>query len=254
MSRFGRVLTDAMEDARRRWPHVALDEGVFASFVRERLADGDEAASLDRFQMIDLYLACACARGLAPATAVFRETYLSQVRSSLRCLDIDAETIDGVAHGLFDELLERTDGGSPGISLYGGRSSLLAWLLVKATRKALAVRERQGRPAERGSMNAMVADPELARLKVVYRESFNAAFLDAARGLSSRERNLLRYRYVERLTADEVARLYGIERGTALEWQERACRALVEGMRGRLVTVATIEAGATTAGDAPEAG
>jgi RNA polymerase sigma-70 factor, ECF subfamily len=253
MSRFGRVLTNAMDDARRRWPHVALDAGPFASFVRERLAGGDEAASIDRLQMLDLYLACACARGLAPATAAFREAYLPHVRSSLRCLDMDAETIDGVAHGLFDELLDRTHGGPPGISRYGGRSSLLAWVLVKATRKALTVRERQGRPSERGSMNAIVADPELARLKVLYRESFHAAFREAARGLSSRERNLLRYRFVERLTIEEVARLYGLERRTALEWQDRACRALIDGTRGRLVTAAAISAGATTVGDAPGA-
>jgi RNA polymerase sigma-70 factor len=258
MSRFGRVLTDVMEDARRRWPLVALDAGVFASYVRERLGGGDADASLDRLQKLDLYLACACARGVAPAMAILEETYLPQLRSSLRCLEIDPETIDGIAHGLFVELLDRTQGGPPGITRYGGRSSLLAWLLVAATRKALAVIEREARPgdersARKGSLKAILADPELARLKVLYRESFNAAFHAAARGLSSRERNLLRYKYVERLTADEVARLYGIERGTALDWQERACRALIEATRGRLVAAAAINAGATAAGDAPGA-
>jgi len=239
-----------MNDARSKWPLVALDQGVFASFLRERVELGNEIASLDRLQRLDIFLACACSRGLVPAIAVLEAVYLPQVVSSLRTLEFDRTDIDLGVSSLFDELLDRKHESVPGITRYRGRSSLLAWLQVAATRKALcALEEKNGgadpKSAEKAWLKSLIADPELARLRVLHRDSFNAAFLSAARDLSSRDRNLLRYAYAEGLTRDEIARLYGVDRESVIQWQEKAFKALIEGTRRRLKTRSAIDAAAT---------
>lgn len=236
-------LAEVIEDARRRWPRVAVDAGAFESYLKERLESG---ASFDQLQKLDLFLACACAHGQAPAIAAFKELYLPQIESSLRALHAEPAVIDGVIYGLFEELFRHGREGPARITSYTGRSTLLAWLQVAAIRKALLVLE-QDRPDEHARSNgrepleASLADPELARLKVLYRDAFKPAFQEAVRGLSSRERLLLRYRYVEGLTSDEIARLYGIERAMAVCWQERACGALIEATRSRLMARAPVD-------------
>ena len=60
-------LDKVVEDARRSWPDIALDEQVFRTFVTEKGGD------LSRLHAADLYLACACSRGDAHAIARFEE-------------------------------------------------------------------------------------------------------------------------------------------------------------------------------------
>ena len=72
---------------------------------------------------------------------------------------------------------------------------------------------------------------ELDQLKALYRRPFNEAFVEALASLSSRDRNLLRYRYVERWTTERIATLYRVHRMTVSRWYVRLQATLLEQTR-----------------------
>src|SRR5262249_22780652 len=81
---------------------------------------------------------------------------------------------------------------------------------------------------------AAVADPEIDLLRARYAVEFQAALRAALEALPARDRNLLRFSYLEGLSIDEIAAFYRVHRATAARWIGRARDALVEETR-RLV-------------------
>jgi RNA polymerase sigma-70 factor, ECF subfamily len=236
----GPDIREVLEQARRRWPSVTLEATAFASYLEERLEGSPEPTSLDHVQKLDLFLACACAQGQAAAIRAFNELYLPKVTASLRALRAQPGVVDHVISRLSEELFKKRSQAPPRITEYMGRSSLQAWLQVVAMRAYLLLgRESCSNPMESAAKESLAInaiDPELSHLEVLYRDAFKTAFQEAAQNLSSRQRNLLRYQYVESMTAEEIASLYGVEREAAVRWQEGARKALLEATRERLVT------------------
>jgi RNA polymerase sigma-70 factor (ECF subfamily) len=68
--------------------------------------------------------------------------------------------------------------------------------------------------------------PELAYLRRTYEREFQEAFQTALASLSSRERNILRYHFVDGLSIDRIGDFYGVHRATAARWLNRAREAL----------------------------
>jgi RNA polymerase sigma-70 factor (ECF subfamily) len=68
----------------------------------------------------------------------------------------------------------------------------------------------------------------------VYRAAFQAAFKEAIKDLSPRERTLLRQRFAFGLSAEEIGTIYRVSRMTAHRWLERARTRLLAGTRKRL--------------------
>ena len=66
-----------------------------------------------------------------------------------------------------------------------------------------------------------------------YKTTFEDAMRSALAAMSSRERNLLRYHFVERLSIDRLAELYKVHRATAARWIVRAQQHLAEETRAR---------------------
>ena len=69
-------------------------------------------------------------------------------------------------------------------------------------------------------------DPEMAYLRRTYKRELNAAFKEAITSLSSKQRNLLRYHFLDGLSIDRVGLLYGVHRATAARWINQARDAL----------------------------
>src|SRR5262249_20582054 len=69
-----------------------------------------------------------------------------------------------------------------------------------------------------------------------YRGEFHAAFAEALEALAPRERALLRMRYIDDLTEDEVASFYDVHRVTVARWVARALARLLQGTRRGLST------------------
>jgi RNA polymerase sigma-70 factor (ECF subfamily) len=60
------------------------------------------------------------------------------------------------------------------------------------------------------------------------------AFQEALVALSARQRNLLRQRYLQELTVERLAAVYGVHRSTMFEWLGGARDSLLTALRGAL--------------------
>jgi RNA polymerase sigma-70 factor (ECF subfamily) len=65
-------------------------------------------------------------------------------------------------------------------------------------------------------------NPEFLLLLKTHKLEITAAFRDALASLSSRNRNVLRYHFIEELTIDHIGSLYGVHRATAARWINHA--------------------------------
>src|SRR5205085_8363572 len=110
------------------------------------------------------------------------------------------------------------------------------WLRAAAARTAIdLMRTRRELPADPAALADVASfDPLLAQLKLRYREEFRGAFREAAAGLVDREVTILRYKFVENLSIDEIGIIYGVHRATVARWIAAIREALFDGTRKQL--------------------
>lgn len=203
---------------------AGLPADALAAFLAERPAADLEANLED--------LALAAAAGAGNERAVSRIDGLLETASrGLSRFGLATSEVDDLMQGTRERLFA---GSEPQIRRYGGRGSLLAWLRVVLTRAALD-RVREQVPAEelRSTLPAAAADTdlELGNLRDRFREAFPAALSAALASLPARQRNLLRYRYLDDLTVDQIAALQGTHRSTAARRVTEAVDALSSAVR-----------------------
>ncbi len=213
-----------------------LDPLVFAAYMGARI-DGrtDPDAMLDQIRVDDLYLAHACTLGDPAALAVFDRRFGTD-------LDLAAARGGHAASGRdeFRQLVrEKLFVGAPDreakISAYTGRGALRSWVRVTSVRMVLDLARRRGDPAEASGVAESVfeaipedgADPELDYVRRIHGTQLPDAIKVAFEGLSPRQRNLLRQRYLHGLSTEHLARLYNVHRATAFRWVESARRQLL---------------------------
>jgi RNA polymerase sigma-70 factor (ECF subfamily) len=253
------LLTAMLEEAVATWSSVEVARARFLKFVAARLPQemGPELErSLRSLDGSGLYLACACADGDADALAAFEERILTPLGSTLRRL----ATFDGFV----DELKQRVRtrlfvGGADGkarIDSYRGQGDLASFARVLATREALALRRPNERELLAGGHEQLealvrspdawpVKDPEMVYLRKKYEAEFVEAFRGGVASLSSNERNLLRYHYLNRLSIDHIGAILGIHRVSAARRLNKVRDTLVTAtrqlLRQRLHVLSTTE-------------
>ena len=146
-------------------------------------------------------------------------------------------------------------GPPPLLLQYNGRGPLAAWVRAAATRLALnaITRESKEQPTELSFFYALVASdtlanalppsahhpaahqPEAHYLKHSSRAALQAAFERAAASLDARERNLLKFVWIEKLNVDQVAAVFMVHRATAARWVAAAREHLVRRTHAELV-------------------
>ncbi|MCP3102523.1 sigma-70 family RNA polymerase sigma factor [Myxococcus sp. K15C18031901] len=249
LSPAARSLADAVEmeslldswlaAGRAAWPEVALSDEDFLRHVAERLASGVDLATLPA---ADLYLACACARGLASAHAALERDVLPRVAPAVaRIRGGGVDTAEVLQH-LRQRLLvpDAEEGALPRIAEYQGAGTLVAWLRAAAVRTALNLQRSEGRrarveeDAEVGVLTGGGLDVELDYLRRRHREDFRAVLADALAALSSRERTVLRLHVVEGLSLERIGAMYQTHKSTVSRWVAHAREALLTGARERL--------------------
>lgn len=124
----------------------------------------------------------------------------------------------------------------PKIAEFAGRGSLRHWLGTVGVREAIG---RQRTAARRRTLLETAqavapADPELAFLKQHYRAEFSRAFGEAIEALSPTDRTVLRHRFVDALTLDQLAAACGVHRATAARWLANIRSQILERTRGAL--------------------
>lgn len=229
---------------RAAWPSLSTPWETFAPYLAQRLPEGaplDEA--LGQVRAVDLYLACACSREEPRALAAFGALAGDDVAAVARRFDASEAAGDELWQTVQAALFVAEAGQGKKIERYGGRGSLRAWVSVVAAREALRLGRRLAseRPLEEAAVTALADegasganDGELDYLKGVYRAPVRQAFEESLAALSSRERSLLRYRYVEGLSSEELALTYKVHRVTVNRWLEAARHRLWVDMRTRL--------------------
>jgi RNA polymerase sigma-70 factor (ECF subfamily) len=138
-----------------------------------------------------------------------------------------------------ERLLVAPPGAAARITEYAGRGPLRLWLRVVVLRlmQNLAVRGPREALLDGAALAehaGATGDPELERLRSLYRGEVRAAFAAAAAALEQRDRVLLHQRFAGRMSQEALAGAYEVHVNTVARWLERARRALAEGVRREL--------------------
>lgn len=226
------------EEGRAAWPSVNLDAADFARDLAARaVAAGTGERALDGLHAADLYLACACARGVAGAAAAFERRFLSEVPGYLRRLRPAPALVDEVRAVLGERLFVGEGGAAPKIAGYSGAGPLSGWLRVAAVRTALNLTRRKGDAIPAGEpVAAAIADgdPETELLRARYGAAMSEAVRAAFATLGARQRSVLRLRFADGLTDEKIAALFGVHQTTVSRWITAAREAVLVETHRRL--------------------
>jgi RNA polymerase sigma-70 factor (ECF subfamily) len=238
-----RQLESLVLGARAAWPTVALDVGVFSRYLADRIPsdDKDVGEALRALHATDLYLACACSRDDKEALAAFQDAFFPDVDVAIRRMSKSAEFSDEARQRLRVKLFVADEGALPRITEYSGRGDLRSWFRVVITREALSMLRQTEREEslDEDALSLLAcssADPEMKHLRVRYDAAFQSAFRAAVQALSSHERNLLRHHYIDRLSIDQIGKIYRIHRMTAARRLTKVRHELIESTRALLAT------------------
>ncbi|HKA87074.1 MAG TPA: sigma-70 family RNA polymerase sigma factor [Haliangiales bacterium] len=217
----------------RAWPRISWPVADFASELEAR-----GVADLEPERVAELYLAWACAHRDPAAHAAFEERYGKDLKAFASRAGLPPDLVDDAVQDVRRALFVGQDDEPPRIAQFVGRGELRAWLRVTVVRHAVLTSKRararqkvETEPLEEFAMPALDIEAELTLARC--RDEFHASFAEALEALAPRERALLRYRYVDGLTEDEVASIYEVHRVTVARWVARAlARLLHETRRG----------------------
>lgn len=233
-------LSHLVHVAKSAWSELDVPEDEFVRFLGRCLST-DVANDLAALRADDLYLACAYGRGAAGAYEALEQYCMRHVHATLRRLGAPEALSADITQDLRHRLVEMQQPRA-GQKCYSGRGELVGWLCVTALRAARQklIRKDRERPLE-SSADLILApdeDAESAYLRKTYKPELTRAFQEAVAGLTSEERNLLRYHFIKNMTIDEIGQIYGIHRATAARRINRArellCTRTQENFRARI--------------------
>jgi len=243
-------LEGALEEPRRVWAVDWLGRAEFGAELARRLEDDDVTIDSwwDHLRPAELYLACACARGIDAAIQRFEKLYGDEIARTARRFERPGLAADDLVQLLRAKLFAGPAGAAPGespagppkIASYTGQGFLQNWVRVTTTRTFIDCRRGQSDaevPIAQGLLEILPeggADPELQLLKREHAAHFKAAFAEAVAALDASDRLVLRQHLVDKLTIDQIGALYHLHPATAARRLARARQALLDGARARL--------------------
>jgi RNA polymerase sigma-70 factor (ECF subfamily) len=238
----GKVLAEAVAQAREAWPHLAIEN---VAWIRAIAAISPKPLELSRplgsLVIADHFVAFACGLGDPAAVAacdavLVREAGFAADGTRMH-VSVRDEATQIVREVLFAPRAER----GPAIRDYAGRGPLRSWFRVAVSREMVRLAKAQNRaaPLEEHliAAPAFADDPVLDELKTRYRTELANAFRAALDGLPARERTLLRYQLIDGLTIDEIGAIFRVHRATAARWLAKIRDDLVEKTRATMAVV-----------------
>ncbi len=239
-------LTDALaqllEQATTAWPELSVQPERFVVHLAERIgaSEPDPIAALTELRAADLYLACGCALADRNAVAHFHERFVPVIDAVVKRLERSGVSPEDARQMLFERLLVSKGDRPPALALYAGRGDLAAYVRMAALHtglKQLAKRKRSRSSSTEAlaELSTPDDDPEMATLKQRYRDQFKSAFQAALAGLSSSQRNLLRYHYLSGLTTRQIASLTSVAQSTVTRRLAQVRATLLSATRRALI-------------------
>lgn len=215
------ALLRLVEEGSASWPELRMTPAIFVSFLAHSLPAG-AAAHLQELRAGDLWLACAYGAGIAGADKIFETKIIPPIQGALSRLGIPAQLVTDILQNLRGRMVEMQQPLQEKQG-YSGRGDLAGWLYVCAVREAnrrSAQQKREQALEDAGAalLPSPAEDPEMAYIQMSYKRELQQAFRDALASLTSKERNLLRYYFLEGMSIDKIGALYGVHRATAARW------------------------------------
>ncbi len=217
---------------RQSWPALALSDAEFVTFLGRCVPASGIGPELNAG---DLWLACGYGRGLPEAIEAVETGYMPRARNLLRRMGVSPSILEDILQELRQKLVEMS-AAEPEKVGYSGRGELGGWLCIVAVHAANRRLERGEKEQTLESSEALLLpapgdDPEMAFLRREYRDELIAAFREAVKSLTPRDRNLLRYYFLDGLSIDKVGTIYGIHRVTASRWVNQVRETLCDRTR-----------------------
>src|SRR5262249_44276068 len=129
-------LDAVLDEPAQTWNAGWLSRDDFAAEIAARLdRDSETVASFwDHLRPADLYLACACARGLSAAIEKFEQTFGGEIGRTARRFERRGLAADDLQQLLRNKLFAAQPGEAPRIASYTGQGYLQNWVRVTTTR------------------------------------------------------------------------------------------------------------------------
>ena len=248
----GPELEEVLADMARRvrdayLAHPPRTDELLAHVAAHIPEQGELMGTLRRLHVEDLALAWACGQGHPGAMEQLERRHFSIIDGALSQIPDAAAQLSELKQQLRQRLFVALGDHPPRIRQYSGRGELSSWLRVAAIRCALNLLQKHGREVELedGLLDNLTApeNQELQHLKDRYRGEFKQAFEAALASLTSRERNVLGYTYLERLTAHQLGAIYGVHRTTVARWLSGIRDALATRTRDALMDRLRVDRG-----------
>lgn len=205
------TLTRAWARARSRWPGIQLELGAYIAFVEPR-AQGD----LERRALEDLYLACACLAHDAHALAVLDADILARVSDFVATVSREEVFADEIRIDLTTRLVLGHEGGAPKLLAYTGRGALAAFVKVAALRLAQTQKRLTKTTQPLTGEEALIGgNAELLLTRRTQADAFRSALRASLDALDPTGRALLRARFLDGVSLDDIAIAHRISRATA---------------------------------------
>jgi len=237
MLRLETSLREMLETARAQWPNLPLSDEDYVRHLAALLPQKDEpAAALAKIRPADVYVAAAVTSGHPEALRTFEAQFIRPARVVI-ARESDVVEPEEFFQRLRERLLVAPAGKRTRLAGFSGRGKLSNWVRIAAQRLLIdEYRKREAAPNEVPTdpldpIRAADKDPELGVLQSSYREGFQAAFESAFAKLSTRERTLLRYRYVDGLEVNQIASISGRHRVSVYRAIVKARETLLEHLR-----------------------
>jgi RNA polymerase sigma-70 factor (ECF subfamily) len=191
------------------WPQLEgeVSEAEFSGFLARR-------APMEPVPFADLLLACGGVLGRPRALALLEQTLFSAVPGWVARVDASPDFGAEVAQAVRELLLS---GARPRLDEYAGKGSLEGWVRVTAVRVALR-KQKPGRGAQAEvsleRLEAPTAGPELDLARAQGRQQVVQALDVALAGLDAEARAWLKLRYLDGLSLERIAGLFGVHTST----------------------------------------
>lgn len=199
------VPTHVFEEGQKAWPQLALSPDELEKFMNTRDPTEPPPAA-------DLFLVCACVLKRPEAMAALEKSVLAQVPGWVARIDASREFGDDVAQAVRELLLV---GDEPRLATYAGKGSLEGWVRVTAVRLALKLKAKNPANASVATSNAaVVADPSTQVAKEQARAEVEQAMESVLASLDTEERAWLKLYYLDGLSLEKVAALFGVHTST----------------------------------------
>jgi RNA polymerase sigma-70 factor (ECF subfamily) len=222
--------------ARSARPTLLFEEEKFVQFVGAR-APGGQIPPVAHAG--DVLLAFACATGIPAAVDLFHREFSAVIARVLSRRHASHDQADDAAQIIREKLLVAREGAQPKIAEYKGIGPLRSWVSTAAATTLLMIRREAGRRRLRDDSTIAPeikssVDPERLYLKERHKTDAERAIVGALASLSDRQRTLLRLHLSERLSIDQLAVMYAVNRATAARWLSSARKLLAEKVRDEL--------------------